>query len=1029
MGAGLMRRLVSSRIPQLMSVLMLSQLAVGQPVTVSASTPTCTTDPWTAHGFDSAAISNGTLYMWGNNGDGQLGVGFRGGLHSTPLPVLTSTGLVSPTAVWTSGGSSYSVDASGQLWGWGDNHFGELAKPTTVTSYPSPAQIAAPSHIVQVSAGSGILAVTPDGNAWGWGMSSFGELGFVQSTPQITPVVLPGLSNVVQVAAGSFTSVALTRTGTVYGAGQNLGGELGLGAAVTQSNTFQPLPGLSNITQVAISESGFFSAFVVAVDQSGHVFTAGNNQDGEMGTGSASSTNQLAFAQVPNLDNVVAVSAGDLHVLALKRDGTVWAWGGNPYGALGNGTLNDSATPTQVSFPAGTELVDMEAGFLHSMALDSNGNLWSWGMNSFGELGTGTGGGFKTTPVKVSLGPVGPSCAPPPPKKYDTSVNGYSFVNDGGITAPSYDRMASFYPKSSGEMFYSLPFGITTESIRGAVFYNGLFKPFYVGYPQPIGGGGLCYGMVVSNQFLFSHFPDKSAYSLYSDGLHSQFPGALGASPSPSDTTIEQFIDRYHSRQLAASGVLASIQSWNTTENTGGNRAAFAVVAAAVAAGKTEWLGLGPARSLLSQGAAGKARFATLFNASHAVLAYAVNTDPTNEQISIYDPNDPFDPNLRPNAGQDHIQIVDVPGVPGGGIQLVHGDGSVSFGGGTATSDSGLPQEWTLMPLPEEAFTDAGIIPNQDNLHWVLDSLPAVASAIGVKLPSIGGIPVFRINDTNVPAQAVLEQLPDGTGFNETVSTIATGAQTLQITGSHVAQVTETDATAAGTLHQVSLSSDASQIVLSNASTVQQFSMMLGSDFLPTFGRRMTISGATLMPGGTLDMSTDPTYSTLNLPGSAMPAQQTSLVLEQVGQGAGVANVTATIPGTGARSTVFIGDWSALSASLIFEVVIGADGSVSGLLLQDNPGQRQQLAGGLLQSIQAGINQVSDAGIRNSLQSKWNNASKQVTAGDPATAANVLVALEHEVAAQNGLTIPSDLAASVGTSLTELIGLLRTTSA
>jgi hypothetical protein len=431
----------------------------------------------------------------------------------------------------------------------------------------------------------------------------------------------------------------------------------------------------------------------------------------------------------------------------------------------------------------------------------------------------------------------------------------------------------------------------------------------------------------------------------------------------------------------------------------------------------------------LNHGLAGKARFATLFNASHAVLAYAVGTDPTNEQISIYDPNDPYDPVFRPNAGQDHIQIVDVPGVPGGGIKLIHGDGSVSFGGGTATSDSGLPQEWTLMPLPEEAFTDAGIVPNQDNLHWWLDSAGTVAAAIGIKLPSIAGVPVFRFSGNVAPAQALLEQLPDGTGFNETVGTLATGAQTLQITGSHVAQVTETDAGAAGTAHQVSLRSDASQIVLSNANTAQQFAMMLGSDFLPTFGRRMTISGATLVPGATLDMSADPTYSSLNLSGSAMAGQQTSLVLEQVGQGAGTANVTATIPGTGARGTVFVGDWTALGNSLIFEVVIGTDGHVSGLLLQDNPGQRQQLADGLLQSIQAGINQVNDAGIRKSLQSKWNNASKQVASGDPSTAVNVLVALEYEVAAQNGLTIPVDLATSLDASLAELIGLLRTTSA
>ena len=407
---------VSRWVSSAAALLTLSPLAVGQPAVVSAATSVCTASTFTAGGFVSAGISNGTLYMWGANGAGQLGVGFFSGGQPTPLPVLTTTGLLSPKAVWTWGGSSFAIDSSGQLWGWGDNYWGEVGKPTTVKLFASPVQITGPNHVVQASSGGfDTMALTADGTVWGWGTSFFGGLGFVQSTPQPTPAVLPGLSNIVEVSDGPYTSVALKADGTVYGAGQNMAGELGLGSAVSQTSTFQPLPGLSNVIQVAINGEGNLSAYVVAVDQSGHVFAAGNNQDGEMGNGSPSSTKQVTFAQVPNLGSVKSVAAGDSHILAVKNDGTVWAWGSNSYGQLGDGTTNDNATPLQVSFPAGTQLVGVAAGFSHSMALDSNGNLWAWGANSLGDLGTGTTSTLSTKPVKVALGPVAAPCAPPGP--------------------------------------------------------------------------------------------------------------------------------------------------------------------------------------------------------------------------------------------------------------------------------------------------------------------------------------------------------------------------------------------------------------------------------------------------------------------------------------------------------------------------------------------------------------------------------------------------------------------------------------
>jgi hypothetical protein len=858
------------------------------------------------------------------------------------------------------------------------------------------------------------MALTADGTVWGWGTPFFGGLGFVQSTPQPTPVVLPGLTNIVEVSDGPYTSVALKADGTVYGSGQNMAGELGLGSGVPQTSTFQPLPGLSNVIQLAINGEGNLSAYVVAVDQSGHVFAAGTNRDGEMGNGSPSNTNQVTFARVPNLDSVVSVAAGDGHVLALKNDGTVWAWGSNSYGQLGDGTTYDKASPLQVSFPAGTRLVGVAAGFSHSMALDSGGNLWSWGSNSLGELGTGMIYTLSTKPVKAALGPVATTCVS---TGYQPIVNGYSFANPSNPKPPSYERMAAFYPSSKWEMYYPIRGGRTWW---GDKFYNEYFLPAYMGAPGF--AGGLCYGMAASDQFLYNEFPNKSAVTLYPAalGLDAPFPGDLGASPSPSDATIQDFIDRYHSRQLAASGVLASIDSWKNIESKGGNRAALGVVADAVAGGKTEWIGLGPSQATLTR--EGQSRFQFLFNESHAVLAYSV--DKAAMQIRVYDPNDPLD-------NHAYIQIVDSAMNPGGGIELVHHADQptpdVSYGSGKVTGqDLGQPGEWTLVPLPEKAFSDDGIVFGQDNRHWALDALPeiAVAASGGIPLPYVG-VPIYRILGVRTPDQTFMEYLPSNTALAGVVTATGPGSSTTLAANMHTAEATQTDPTAAGTTHRISIRPGADGLTLTGANAAEQYTFQVTGDFLASaYGRQVTVAGARLMPGGTLDLSVDPTFSSLSLAPSAMPAEQAGLTLAQRGQGAGSVSVTLTIPGNGAAATVFVGDWTSLSTSLVFEVVTGADGRVTGILLQDNSVQRQALSAALLQEIQSGIAKIADEGVRSSLQSKLDNASRQA-GHDPGAAANMLDAMRNEIAAQNGKAIDPGLAASLDSTLREEIGLLR----
>src|SRR5205823_208038 len=103
---------------------------------------------------------------------------------------------------------------------------------------------------------------------------------------------------------------------------------------------------------------------------------------------------------VSGLSGVTAIAAGGLHSLALKSDGTVWAWGYNAYGALGNGTAISSSTPVQVSGLSG--VTALAGGYGHSLALKSDGTVRAWGYNYYGELGNGTAFNDSLTPVQVS---------------------------------------------------------------------------------------------------------------------------------------------------------------------------------------------------------------------------------------------------------------------------------------------------------------------------------------------------------------------------------------------------------------------------------------------------------------------------------------------------------------------------------------------------------------------------------------------------------------------------------------------------
>ncbi len=248
--------------------------------------------------------------------------------------------------------------------------------------------------MVQISASYDFaLAVKADGTVWGWGDNSYGALGTLFTGLIRTPTQASTLSGITQVAAGFAHALFLKSDGTVWASGYNNQGQLGNGTTTISYTPIQ-VSSLTEVVQVATEESAY-SSFALKSD--GTVWAWGGNFYGRLGDGTTTSSNTPA--QTVGLTGVVQLSAGQYRSFALKGDGTVWAWGDNTYGQLGDGTRTSSKIPFQL--PTLSGITQISVGGPHTLALKLDGTIWAWGINSTGSLGDGTNTD-QYSPVQVS---------------------------------------------------------------------------------------------------------------------------------------------------------------------------------------------------------------------------------------------------------------------------------------------------------------------------------------------------------------------------------------------------------------------------------------------------------------------------------------------------------------------------------------------------------------------------------------------------------------------------------------------------
>ena len=226
------------------------------------------------------------------------------------------------------------------------------------------------------------LALKSDGTVWTWGFNTHGQLGDGSAKHRNLPIQVGNFTGVSAVTGGYSFSMALKTDHTVWTWGGNANGELGNG---TNNSSFVPVQvtGLSDVIQAS---SGWKHA--VALKSDGTVWTWGQNSKGELGDAGTSNRN-LPY-QVGSLHNVIAVSGGDCHTIALKADGTVWTWGCYGRTQVDANTIIDYVHPVPIQVPGLTHVVKLAARDYHNIAVKSDGTVWTWGWNVNGQLGNDT---------------------------------------------------------------------------------------------------------------------------------------------------------------------------------------------------------------------------------------------------------------------------------------------------------------------------------------------------------------------------------------------------------------------------------------------------------------------------------------------------------------------------------------------------------------------------------------------------------------------------------------------------------------
>ena len=304
---------------------------------------------------DYALLKNGTVMAWGLGGNGELGNGGTSDALTTPVRVQFPAGVIIkslPTDAMPFD-TGLAVDTHGNVWGWGENATDELCSTTMNILIP----VELPLTNVSVVAGAGGHAYyDSNGKLYACGVNQDDALGDGSATPSLDPlpvaVALPAGTIVTRVFASYVNGGALTSTGAYYDWGANNNGQVGNG-----STTAADVP-----VQVPLSGR------VIMATQGGSIERNGQT-------------------------------------IVMLSDRTLWAWGADSAGQLGDGGSSNRLSPIEVHSPVGVSYVKLSCGGWDCYAISTTGTVYSWGQNAWGQIGNGSArSGLILTPTPVDSG-------------------------------------------------------------------------------------------------------------------------------------------------------------------------------------------------------------------------------------------------------------------------------------------------------------------------------------------------------------------------------------------------------------------------------------------------------------------------------------------------------------------------------------------------------------------------------------------------------------------------------------------------
>ncbi len=337
-----------------------------------------------------AVTSNGSLVAWGRNQTGQLGNG-----NATSLNVPTKIGVsVNWQKVSAGNSHSLSIKTNGTLWAWGRNSLGQLGNGTGGSGLFSniPIQVGTDTNWSSIAAGDEYsTAIKVDGTLWAWGENQYGQCGDGTTITKNVPTQIGTDADWAIVSAGTNHTLAIKTNGTLWAWGYNNSGQLGDGTIISKTTPIQI--GTDNDWDSVVARL-FHS---VALKTNGLLLTWGSNANGQLGDGTLVDKNTPQNISAPNI--FLKIAAGSQHTIAKTGDGSLSSWGGNLSGQMGDGTTISKTNPTAITSTITTWTI-ITSKISHSAGLKSDGNLYLWGSNIYGQVGDGTNTN-KTIPTLI----------------------------------------------------------------------------------------------------------------------------------------------------------------------------------------------------------------------------------------------------------------------------------------------------------------------------------------------------------------------------------------------------------------------------------------------------------------------------------------------------------------------------------------------------------------------------------------------------------------------------------------------------